>query len=147
MRTLSFSLDPFLVSNTESKISRLWPTWLCVPELTTGVENVHATFRIIGTSKDHGSGFTGGCGGPPLITWSFYNLLERFLKVGPLGLQKKDIDKRISIKTLEIDIQTPDVPEHTIVPKDMRFRKHGRSLGEFRKETGVDFCHASTTSP
>lgn len=57
----SYKLDVMLVNESE-----LWPTWLYVPTSTTRVEEVHATFRIIGPSKKRRSGFSGGDGGPPL---------------------------------------------------------------------------------
>jgi hypothetical protein len=77
-----YTLDIMLVDERE-----LWPTWLSVPALTTRVDKVYAAFRIIGTSKGQRSGFTGGDGGLPMITWCFYSILERFFRAGPKGLR------------------------------------------------------------
>ncbi|KAE9365073.1 hypothetical protein N431DRAFT_430617 [Stipitochalara longipes BDJ] len=94
----------------------LWPTWLYVPELTTRVDKVYTTFRSIGFPTKRNSLFLGGDRGPPRLTWALYNLIERFLRVGPVGRQPGRNDKHISIKELVIDVLTPDVPPEMIAP-------------------------------
>lgn len=93
------------------------PTWIYVPALTTRVDRVYTQIRSIGfPSQDRWTLFRGGCGGPPALTWAFYNLIERFVKVGPVGRRANKEDKRISIKDLIIDVRTPDVAPELIAP-------------------------------
>src|SRR5689334_308551 len=79
----SYTMDVMIVNETQ-----LWPTWLSLPQLTRNVDKVHVTFRTVSVPrrpKLNYTGFRGGDGGPPLITWCFYDLLIRFLEVGPVG--------------------------------------------------------------
>jgi hypothetical protein len=131
----SYDLDILVVNEEE-----LWPTWLSVPALTSQVEKVRATFRWIGISNksDQGQrGFQGGDRGPSIITWSFYDLLTRFI----LGLQEwqthfagKFLKHSMSIKLLELDFRSPDLPTELIAP-DVDYR----SLLHLREESGVDY--------
>jgi hypothetical protein len=107
----SYSLDMMFVNE-----QWLCPTWLSVPCLTRRVDKVYAALRSV-TNGRRGRAFRGGNGGPPEVVWLFYELLERFLHVGPAG-QRKEGDnnkkyKYFRIKTLDIDIITPDhfIPE------------------------------------
>jgi len=94
----------------------LLPTWLRVPMLTTSVDKINVTFRIAGSSPAHEryrtygsySGFNIGNGAGPAMSWLIYSLLERFFKVGPTGERKSDEHKHVTIKTLDINVQTPD---------------------------------------
>lgn len=114
--------------------SKLWPTWLYAPVLTTRVDQVYAAIRTIGCHKKGFGLFEGG--GPYVITYAFWNLVNRFLKVGPVGRRTKKDDKRISLKELIVDIHTPDVPANKILP-----RMHSDSFAAqiYRKENGPDF--------
>lgn len=132
----SYRLDIAIVDETD-----LWATWLYAPVLSRNVDEVVATLRICGTTTRTRCGFSEGCGGPPLIIWSFFNLLERFLKVGPVGRQAEDKDRVIAIQSLVIDIKTPDVPEELLAPmevEDSSYFSH-RDLMHLRKETGIDY--------
>ena len=103
----SYHLDVAIV-NEEG----LWPTWISVPALSTRVDKLHASFRVVGFLYQKGMRlFQGHQGSPPDIVWAFYSLLERFLKCGPVGHRKSPTDRRISIRLLEIDILSrEDVP-------------------------------------
>jgi len=112
--SLNYSLDMFLLNE-----EKLLPTWTCVPLLSQQTESVTATLRYNGYSSGPRSGFRGGNGGPPRIVWAFYILLERFVKVGPVGPMtvevfhneeavRKAVDHNISVKTLRVDVRTPD---------------------------------------
>lgn len=109
----SYKLD-VMIDNEQ----RLLPMWTFLPNFSRHVDTVTATMRIFGSAEKRMSMFRGGCGGPPLISWSFYNLLERLLKVGPVGKLPaafSKLDRVITIRTLEIDALTPrglskDVP-------------------------------------
>jgi hypothetical protein len=59
------------------------------------------------------------------VTWALYNLIERFLKVGPVGRQAEKKDKRFSINELIIDIRTPDVNPELIAPERTPAMGHG----------------------
>ena len=121
-------LDIMIINDNE-----LWPTYLSGPSLTNRFGTVHATFRIITSSRIPQKGFYGGRGGPCSKKWPMYSILERFLRVGPRGPQKHEHDHYISIKTLEIDVRTPNVPLELLAPKDMPF------LTRLRSESGIDY--------
>ncbi|KAL2075374.1 hypothetical protein VTL71DRAFT_317 [Oculimacula yallundae] len=125
----SYKLDVMVFED-----SQLWPTWLNVPTTTSRVEEVHATFRIHGASPTRSNGFRGGDGGPPLITWSFFNLLERFLLVGPMSKQHKCHDRHIKIRHLILDFRTPDVPAEMLAP-DIGQNK----LAVLRRRSGINY--------
>ncbi|PVH76790.1 hypothetical protein DL98DRAFT_657248 [Cadophora sp. DSE1049] len=139
----SYRLDVMLVEE-----DYLWPTWLYVPSLTRQVDEVVATIRICGIAGANSrSGFSSGCGGPPLITWAFWNLLQCFLAGGPLARDTKD-DIGVSVKSLVIDIRTPDVPAEMVAPETTviegekyRHFLHGgyRGLVNFRQKTGIPY--------
>jgi len=94
-------------------LEELWPTWLSVPSLTSSVDRVRAIFRIdgaSGTGKSHRSLFRCGDGSPLQISWAFYCLLARFLKVGPvLNPAKKPVGGMI-IRNLDLEVQTTNIP-------------------------------------
>ncbi|PVH79979.1 hypothetical protein DL98DRAFT_209553 [Cadophora sp. DSE1049] len=125
----SYKLDVMIVEDRE-----LWPTWLYVPTTITRVEEVRATFRIMGAAEGRRCGYGGGDGGPPLIVWSFFNLLERFLLVGPVSRQEKPHDKHVKIRHLILDILTPDVPKELIAPDVNQNR-----LRMLRKRSGIKY--------
>jgi hypothetical protein len=101
---------------------KLWPTWTSVPFLTRSVDEVYVSFRTVTMTKLGWTGkanrWLGGDGTPPLA-WGGYNMLCLFLTQGPVMYQQKgkrkkepedddsDLDQRISIRTLNLDILTP----------------------------------------
>jgi len=139
----SYQLDIMIVEE-----DYLWPTWLYVPTLTRRVDEVVATIRICGVAADASwSGFSEGCGGPPLITWAFWNLLQCFLKGGPLARDTEN-DIGVSVKSLFIDVRTPDVPVEMIAPmrtvvegEEYHECLHGRYRGlmDFRQKSGIPY--------
>ncbi|KAE8168557.1 hypothetical protein BDV40DRAFT_251081 [Aspergillus tamarii] len=79
----SLRLDVILANETD-----LLPTWCFLSKVCRRVDDITATFRIIGTSptlEGRQQRFRPGDGTPPPILWSFYYILERFLEVGPLA--------------------------------------------------------------
>jgi hypothetical protein len=127
IKTCTYELDVIILD----EILPL-PTWLCVPFYTSNVEQINATFRISGcfdktknrrTGKDGESppgpyhrfgrykGFKGGDGAGPAFGWQIYSILERFLRVGPLGEisgeNSEHEDRLINVKTIDINIETP----------------------------------------
>jgi hypothetical protein len=134
----SYDLD-VMVFNED----KLWPTWLSVPTVTNEVEKVRVTFRSVGTVNAIeggavGAGFSGGDGGPPRIIWAFYDLLTRFILGTPYDWKMHREDKflkhDVSIKLLELDIRSPDVPANMIAP-DIRYNR----LQNMRRHDGIDY--------
>ena len=124
-----YHLDVMLINGAD-----LWPTWLYAPCLTTRVESLVATLRDLGPADGrYGRGFRGGDGGPPWIVWSFHNLLIRFLEAGPMGPQDRSIDRGVSVRTIVLDIRTPDVP--SVMISTVQDSTAGR-LRKIRREIG-----------
>jgi hypothetical protein len=92
----------------------LLPTWLYLPELSTIVDEIQATIRYIGVDK--GAVFFGGDGGPPILYWLFYSLMEVILCAGVIG----SACKSIRVRLVEINIESPVVTEGMIVPRSSR---------------------------
>jgi len=98
------------------KDQTLWPTWLSVPLRASHVDTVHAQFRIFDCPDDlrlkeppRGM-FSGGCGGPPPISWPFYHLLVGSIvsgSHGPCGLP-------FTMKRLVLDF--PPATEDDLLP-------------------------------
>ena len=128
----------------------LLPTWTHVPALTECIPTVAVTFRIFGVAPGRSSGFQGGNGGPPTITWCFYHLLKHFLAFGPAPLtldgERRPAPRPTSIRALEIDVRTPTEfsAGTTLAPRDMsdgdRRRANARALNRAasRAERGRD---------
>ncbi|KAH6662116.1 hypothetical protein B0J14DRAFT_310377 [Halenospora varia] len=109
----TYQLDILIVEGSE-----LWPTWVSVPALTNQVDKVCTTFRIDHTGELSYKLFTLGCGGPPMIVWSLLSLLDRFLRVGPVVNPVYKASGDISVNILEIDVQTPNIPESLFIPDE-----------------------------
>jgi hypothetical protein len=128
-----YDLDVMIVNEEE-----LWPTWLSVPSVTNEVEKVRATFRYFGTANQGVASFKEGCGGPPMITWAFYDLLTRFILGIPGDWYTPSADKilkhDVSIKLLELDVRSPDMPANMIAP-----HVNYGSLQRLRKDNGVEY--------
>ncbi|KAL2836766.1 hypothetical protein BJY01DRAFT_258601 [Aspergillus pseudoustus] len=100
----------------------VFPTWLCVPQLTTHVQTLYADVRLFGTIIEPSvSRKLVGCGGHARYEWDFLALLERFLQYGPVGQkQKKEskpgsplshdaiIDRQIQLDTLILDFSSAE---------------------------------------
>lgn len=68
------------------------PTWLCVPVISRHVDNLVATFRILGL-RDWSTSFNTKFFKPESILYSFFAVLERFLKHGPTNGGKPPDDE------------------------------------------------------
>ncbi|KAF2798874.1 hypothetical protein K505DRAFT_321589 [Melanomma pulvis-pyrius CBS 109.77] len=112
----------------------LVPTWLLVPVLDVHVDRLNVTFRIAGRYnhqdryQEYGryKGFAIGDGAGPALSWHIYSLLERFFKVGPIGeCNEETKDRNVTIKTLEINIETPSdvAPSRFMPPKSGHRRR------------------------
>lgn len=81
VKLTDYVLDISMLNDVE-----LYPTWVYVPRLTNRVSTLTVDVRLFGhviTKEDAES--LGGDGGRLGIHWSFYALLERFLRYGPVG--------------------------------------------------------------
>jgi hypothetical protein len=96
--------------------AKLWATWLYAPVLTTRVDQVYATIRTMGYPEQRRPIFRGSDGWPPPFTFALYDLIERGVKVGPVGRRTRRNDKKISIKDIVIDVQSPNVSAAKILP-------------------------------
>ncbi|KAL4914839.1 hypothetical protein BDW62DRAFT_135913 [Aspergillus aurantiobrunneus] len=80
-RSTEYILDIALLNEVD-----LFPTWLCVPQLTQTVSTLYVGVRLLGhiiSGADARNQV--GDGGHLGFYWSFYALLERFLAYGPVG--------------------------------------------------------------
>ncbi|KAK7679628.1 hypothetical protein QCA50_017340 [Cerrena zonata] len=109
-QTRIYELDVLVVHEQQ-----FWPTWSFVPVWTQEIDQVDVTFRIFGNlaqiikeNRRLWSAFRIGNGSPPSLTWCFYYLLERFLRLGPdvtrSVLDPTSPDRKFSVKTLNVNI-------------------------------------------
>jgi hypothetical protein len=116
---IDYDIDIIVADQAE-----LLPTWISIPALSSRVRSVKATFRIAGDfhlKKSRVRKFNRGfVGTPPYINWEFYNVLHRFLFLGPVGRYSgpgqdyyngrgQDIrkDRQVILDHLEIEVLTP----------------------------------------
>ena len=91
----------------------LWPTWVCIPPKIVHADTMEVTFRIMGcdeTAKRPEFQFSRG-GGPSPITWGFYCILDRFLRLGPAKpITGEYVEKAIKVKNIKMNFITPECP-------------------------------------
>lgn len=108
----------------------LFSTWISVPRLTTRLSTLHVDMRLFGhiITSEEGRGQM-GCGGRYGFHWSFYALLERFLRYGPVGAKKGRCnsygdpsyeDRQISVENLVLDFH-PAETELPYPPDDIGY--------------------------
>ncbi|KAF2493043.1 hypothetical protein BU16DRAFT_529270 [Lophium mytilinum] len=88
--------------------SKLWPTWLSVPALSSQLDQVNATIRISG---HHDIPWPLGNGGPPWQVWPFFYLLEYVLRRGPVPHTDSSLDREVTIKNLDLNFIGKDDKE------------------------------------
>ena len=107
-----YKLDVMVVNETE-----LWPTWLKVPALSHKIKRIDVNFRVFGFNKEAShhdtNAFEGGCcSGPMKIVWTFFFLLEHFVKSGPVPFNSNDHttddNNIITVQQLNLDFQAGD---------------------------------------
>ncbi|KAE8153144.1 hypothetical protein BDV25DRAFT_150019 [Aspergillus avenaceus] len=119
----SCALDVMLLGETY-----LLPTWISLPAPCRQIEDLTATIRIVGNSltlngRQHRF-YPGEEGSPPLILWSFYYLLERFLEVGPLAEHRQPEPrprlKRMPFTINRLTLNCVSCPQkYKVAPPDM----------------------------
>lgn len=112
----------------------LWTTWLSASRFLSNVDTVHAQFRSFNAPETLDPAFfrdylwQGGCGGPPVGVWGFYNLLMGFLEgiIGPFprrsqidgpeshGDQRRNDARGITVGRLVLDFLSST--EENILP-------------------------------
>ncbi|KAB8207922.1 hypothetical protein P875_00138529 [Aspergillus parasiticus SU-1] len=114
----SLKLDVILSNETD-----LVPTWRFLSGIGRRIDDLTATFRVVGTSptlEGRRHRFRPGAGVPPPILWSFYYLLERFLEVGPLAEHKlptaRPRGKRMPFTINRLNLDFVSSEEGTVAP-------------------------------
>ncbi|KAL4925650.1 uncharacterized protein BDV17DRAFT_179674 [Aspergillus undulatus] len=121
----------------------VFPTWLCVPQLTTRLDKLYVDVRLFGTIIESSIGRRqGGNGGHTRYEWDFLALLERFLRYGPVGRKKNAdggdslmmagprgvcppiIDRSIKVDTLVLDFSSAEdkAQRGEFPPREIEFR-------------------------
>ncbi|KAL3476004.1 hypothetical protein BJX99DRAFT_270814 [Aspergillus californicus] len=155
-RSTNYHLDISVENDND-----VFPTWLCVPRLTTRIDKLHVDVRLFGTVIEPRIGRRqGGDGGHTRYEWDFLALLERFLRYGPVGQKKgadgqaiivRDgtgpiVDRGIKVDTLVLDfssgedkLQRGEFPPEEISYRDWHWyrmghgmRKHDLKLEEYK---------------
>ncbi|KAL4908414.1 hypothetical protein BDW74DRAFT_100482 [Aspergillus multicolor] len=119
----------------------VFPTWLCVPYLTTHIDELYVDVRLFGTIIHPSVGrMQGGDGGRSRYEWDFLALLERFLRYGPVGQKKISDEQALDIRAYRVVCPPP------IVDRDIRVDTMILNLtsGEDKLQRG-DFPHEEIT--
>ncbi|KAJ5497416.1 hypothetical protein N7463_009403 [Penicillium fimorum] len=136
----------------------LFSTWISVPRPTTRLSTLHVDIRLFGhiiTTKEARDQI--GCGGRYGFHWSFYAVLERFLRYGPVGAKKgrksnygnpSYENRHISVENLILDFHSAET-ELPYPPGDVEYsawvNKHHGSVWDTDGE--VDQALAYKTRP
>ncbi|KAE8337286.1 hypothetical protein BDV24DRAFT_140230 [Aspergillus arachidicola] len=143
------SSSPYVLDLSVLNDVGLYPTWLSVPRLTHRVSTLHVNVRLFGhiLSRDSARSQVGD-GGHLGFQWSFYALLERFLRYGPVdektsrGKDPTYVHRDVTVKTLVLDFQSAE-PELSFPPDEVDYRwwwgRHHRMDPLPGTETGVTF--------
>ncbi|OGM41681.1 hypothetical protein ABOM_009960 [Aspergillus bombycis] len=143
------SSAPYILDLSVLNDVALYPTWLSVPRLTHRVSTLHVNVRLFGhiLSRDAARSQVGD-GGHLGFQWSFYALLERFIRYGPVDEKTSrkeapmDVDRDVTVKTLVLDFQSAE-SELSFPPDEVDYRWWWRR--QYRQdprpgtEAGVNF--------
>lgn len=150
LQKMTCSVDVTLVDERE-----LWPTWFCVPALSTHVDHVVATFWAFSHGASYKNLRTGFLSvydrEPEPIVWYFYALMEWFLKCGPVGKQRRregcsqeDLGG-MTVQVLTLDFVTPPDPK-TLPAPEMTYHDWldlGEIPGEMSQARHLRGCYTS----
>lgn len=104
-KSLPYRLDLMMLDET-----MLYPTWLAFPALVDEIPRLEVGFRLFGDVEGKQSAMKGGCGGPPLLIWSLFKLMERFLLRGPDFLAPREPTRYQRMEELVVNVVTPSLP-------------------------------------
>lgn len=112
----------------------IYASWSNVPPCASIIDELAVTINIHGTSinplvhngfMDQENGSTG-----PAI-WRLYSILERFFRCGANESESRNEDKKLAVKTIDINILTPKGDNLLIAPVDISLDR----LCEYRAAT------------
>lgn len=143
MASVDYDLDIMVVDEAE-----LWPSWLRLPSVVCRrVDTVRVSIRTVGSPPPRRSMFQPGDGGPAQMAWSFFSLLERFLRLGPVApghphgpeSRMKSTDRGLSIRNLELDVRPPGrIPaRYKLAAPDQRLVRPGTPRRDRRGEKNL----------
>jgi hypothetical protein len=126
----------------------MYPTWTCIPALSSHVDVVEVDFRIMGVRGKARSRFQGGDGDgrPGYMTWSLLELMTNFLGQGPNAMVQylPGQAPRTSIGTIRINVIRPEEPEGGFIPFDekwpMNLGRRADALGKMMHPEKL-FCY------
>ncbi|KAL3423880.1 hypothetical protein PVAG01_05627 [Phlyctema vagabunda] len=101
----------------------MYATWLSIPAPTDQVEKVTVTVRTIDAyhaldeKTRRRNMFRGGDGGPCAFAHHIHDLLNKFFLYGPVSRANDSQFAVKALKTLELNILSPDLPEEQFVPR------------------------------
>ncbi|KAL8928228.1 MAG: hypothetical protein Q9208_001938 [Pyrenodesmia sp. 3 TL-2023] len=104
-KSLPYTLDLMMLDETT-----LYPTWLAFPALVDEIPRLEVDFRLFGDVEGKQSAMRGGCGGPPMLIWSLFKLMERFLLRGPDFLAPHEPTRYQRMEELAVNVVTPSPP-------------------------------------
>ncbi|KAL8646968.1 MAG: hypothetical protein Q9210_005831 [Variospora velana] len=100
-----YKLDLMLLDERE-----LYVTWLAYPHSTTKIPRLDVDFRLFGDVEGKETTLKIGDGGPPILTWGLFTLIERFLQRGPDFLAPRKQGRDLWIEELSVNVLTPPSP-------------------------------------
>jgi hypothetical protein len=112
MKSTTYILDISVLNEMN-----LFPTWISVPYITKRVSTLHVDVRLFGhiMSKEVARRQVGD-GGIVGFHWSFYGLLQRFLRYGPVDERKKSSkppfesdDYDVTVKLLVLNFKSAEL--------------------------------------
>lgn len=112
----------------------IYASWSNIPPRSRIIDELAITINIHGTSIDpiaH-NGFmdqVNGSTGPAI--WRLYSILERFFRCGADESESRNEDKRLAVKTIDINILTPKGTDLLLAPADISLDR----LCEYRAAT------------
>ncbi|KAL8687931.1 MAG: hypothetical protein Q9218_006034 [Villophora microphyllina] len=138
LKRLSYTLDIMMVDET-----MIYPTWVSFPVLLRYIPRLDVDVRLLGDVAGKRSGWTPGDGGPPLMVWGLFCLLERFLTRGPDFLSSVKQVTKPKVGELVVNVVSPSPPPpNGFIVEDTRFYRsfrRGERKGLIHPETVLFF--------
>ncbi|KAH8703245.1 hypothetical protein BGW36DRAFT_403685 [Talaromyces proteolyticus] len=157
MKSTTYVLDVSVLNDMD-----LFPTWLSVPYITKRVSTLYADVRLFGhIISEEVARRQVGDGGNLGFHWSFYALLERFLRYGPVGEKKEtsgrpkpqfrnltfdDYDVTVKLLVLNFKSAEPELsfPPDTVTYQEWISHHFTHFLTRNRFQTDIDLERYTT---